>query len=100
MRFLLPTEIYSVMASSGQSKMLHLLLLLVTCWQLRPVSSSEGMVLTLGDVFPFGTGEGDQELPTGNNEMVNVPLGAPIPYFGEARSNIVVGQLLMNGTVV
>ena len=77
------------MASQGRNKLLYWLLLLMVCWQFCP-ASSEGMVLTLGDVFPFGTGEGDEELPTGNDESVSVPLGAPIPYFGEPRSYITV----------
>ena len=79
------------MAPPGQSKLLHLLLLLVVCWQLR-LASSQGIALTLGDVVPFGTGAGDLELPTGNDEAVTVPLSAPIPYFGELRSNVTVGK--------
>ena len=77
------------MASLGHMRLLHFLLLLGACALWR-CSAQEEMLLTLNDLFPFGTGEGDLELPTGNDEEVTVTLDTPILYFGEARPNITV----------
>lgn len=79
------------MASLGRRKLLYCLLLLsMCCW----CGSAQEMVLTLGDMFPFGTGEGDQELPTGNDAAVNVTLDMPLTFYGEPRSRIIVGYVV------
>ena len=69
-------------------KLLSCLLLLSTCsWG---CSITQDLTLTLGDVFPFGTGEGDLELPTGNDVSETVVLDTPVLYFGELRDSIAV----------
>ena len=76
----------SVMASLGRRKLLCCLVLLSMCI----CGSAQDMVLTLGDVFPFGLNEGDEELPTGNDEAETVVLQTPILYYGLPRFNITV----------
>lgn len=75
--------VLSVMGSPGQGKLLCCLLLLLGMCLCCSASD-----LTLGDVFPFGTGQGDSELPTGNDVTVEVLLDTPTQFFGESRSSI------------
>ena len=69
----------------GKQK-LHLLLLgLCLC-----VAAVRGENIQLSDLFPFGPGESDEALPSGNDASVEVALDVPIMFYGELRQSIVV----------
>ena len=53
-------------------------------------ASAFGESIRLVDVFPFGVGEADSEVPAGNDGSVTVQLATPILYFGELREAITV----------
>ena len=73
----------------GSCRRLHLLLLgLCLCC----VVSVHGESIRLSDLFPFGPGEGDETVPSGNDVMVTVPLDAPILFYGEPRQSIIVSS--------
>lgn len=54
------------------------------------VASTHGESIRLVDAFPFGPGEGDETVPSGNDVAVTVVLDTPIPFYGELRQSITV----------
>lgn len=52
-----------------------------------------GESIRLSDLFPFGPGEGDETVPSGNDDAVTVPLDVPIMFYGEPRQSIEVGTI-------
>lgn len=62
-----------------------LLLALCLC-----VASTRGESIRLVDAFPFGPGEGDEAVPTGNDATATVMLDTPILFYGELRQSITV----------
>jgi hypothetical protein len=49
-----------------------------------------GENIQLDDLFPFGPGEADEAVPSGDNTAVTVALNVPIEFYGEPRQSIVV----------
>lgn len=72
----------------GSRRLQHVFLLgLCLC-----VATVCGESIRLGDLFPFGPGEGDETVPSGNDAAVTVPLDVPITFYGEPRQSIMVGK--------
>lgn len=63
---------------------------MLLCLCLCSAVSVHGENIRLSDLFPFGPGEGDETVPSGNDIMVTVPLEAPVLFYGELRQSIVV----------
>lgn len=61
------------------------------------VSTAAGQNIRLVDVFPFGPGEGDATVPSGNDAAVTVALDVPIMFYGELRQSIIVGFIYIFG---
>lgn len=61
------------------------------------VSTAAGQNIRLVDVFPFGPGEGDATVPSGNDAAVTVALDVPIMFYGELRQSITVGFIYIFG---
>lgn len=72
------------MYTAAAGKLYLLLLLGLSCFV-----ATNGIRLV--DVFPFGPGQGDETVPSGNDESVTVTLDAPILFYGELRDSITVG---------
>ena len=75
------------MTRCGVSKLLLLCLGMSLCLS---VSASESDNIRLVDLFPFGPGNGDEMLPSGDDVAISVPLETPIPFYGLLRTSITV----------
>lgn len=79
------------MALNSRGQLLLLVLGLSLC---LPVLALETENIRLVDLFPFGPGNGDEMLPSGNNPAIAVGLETPIPFFGVLRTSITVMKML------
>lgn len=73
----------SSLAGNGRTLILLLTLCLSLC-------AAQELSIRLVDLYPFGPGNGDDMLASGDNVEMTVDLETPIPYFGQLRHQITV----------